>query len=76
MTLDNLIQESSPDVGTTIHLQDVAGNRIQFSDARGVVVQYAYDALNRRTSVVYPGSTACPFHESIHPMVSLRGLSD
>ena len=76
MTLDNLIQESGPDVGTTIHRYDAAGNRIQCTDARGVVVQYTYDALNRRASVVYPGSTACPVHDSIHPMVSLRGLSD
>ena len=56
--LDNLIQESSPDVGTTTHVYDTAGNRIQSTDARGVVVQYTYDALNRQLTTTYPGSTS------------------
>ena len=49
--LDNLLSESSPDVGTTVHTYDAAGNRIQSTDARGVEVQYGYDALNRMTTL-------------------------
>lgn len=37
---------------------DAAGNIIQKLDARGVVTNYTYDALNRLTSVSYPGNSA------------------
>ena len=50
--LDNLIQDSSPDVGTTTHLYNAAGNRIQSSDANGVVVQHE-PVLNFVREAVY-----------------------
>jgi RHS repeat-associated protein len=37
---------------------DAAGNLIQKTDGRGVVANYTYDALNRLTSISYPGNSA------------------
>lgn len=45
---------SSPDTGQTVYIHDQAGNRIEQTDARGVKSVYAYDALNRLTSISYP----------------------
>ena len=44
----------SPDTGTTKFLYDEAGNLKQKTDAKGTVVNYTYDALNRLTSVQFP----------------------
>lgn len=49
---------SSPDSGASSYLYDPAGNRIQDTDARGVVSHRTYDALNRITATTYPDTTA------------------
>ena len=54
--LGNLLQESSPDRGTTVYAYDAAGNVLTKTDARGVVATYTYDALNRVTAIDYPGT--------------------
>jgi RHS repeat-associated protein len=55
--LGDLKQLDSPDTGITQYpLLDSAGNRKRQIDARGVQVDYAYDALNRLTFVAYPGT--------------------
>ncbi|WP_347333031.1 RHS domain-containing protein, partial [Marinimicrobium locisalis] len=43
-----------PDTGTTTYDYDSAGNRLSRQDARGVLTEYDYDALNRLTAVRYP----------------------
>ncbi len=55
--LGNLTRLQSPDTGTTTYRYDAAGNRIRQTDARGVQVSYAYDALNRLTAVHYPNAS-------------------
>ncbi len=52
--LDDLIQETSPDTGTTTYAYDAAGNRTSRTDARGVIVHYTYDTLNRLKTIDYP----------------------
>jgi len=54
----DLIQEISPASGTTIYHFDGSGNMTQKVDARGVVANYSYDALDRLTSIAYPGNSA------------------
>lgn len=54
----NQIEQVSPDTGTTFHDYDSAGNRIRSTDARGVVVEFSYDALNRLIAVTYPANPA------------------
>jgi YD repeat-containing protein len=49
---------TSPDTGTTTYQRDSAGNRTQQTDARGVVTNYTYDALNRMATMQFPGNTA------------------
>ena len=51
-----VIQESSPDKGTTVYTLDNAGNRISETDARGVVTQRTFDMLNRVTAETFPAS--------------------
>ncbi|MDC8012030.1 RHS repeat-associated core domain-containing protein [Tahibacter soli] len=46
----------SNDGGNRTYLYDNAGNRTRETDARGVVVDFRYDALNRLTHVLYPDS--------------------
>jgi len=52
--LGNAAGQVSPDTGTTLRTFDAAGNETSKTDARGVVTQYSYDALNRLTAVSYP----------------------
>jgi RHS repeat-associated protein len=52
--LGNLLKLESPDTGTTTYTVDAAGNRGSQTDARGVTVNYAYDALNRPTGITFP----------------------
>ncbi len=52
--LGNVTSVQSPDTGHATSAYDSAGNRTQRIDARGVVTQYTYDALNRLTQVMYP----------------------
>src|SRR5690606_2492547 len=56
--MGEVIQEQSPDAGTTNYIRDNGGNVAQKTDARGVVTQYGYDALNRLTSVLYPAKAS------------------
>ena len=46
----------SPDTGTTSFQVDAAGNRIQQTDAKGIVRTTTYDAINRPVTVSYPDS--------------------
>lgn len=52
--LNELVQLTSPDTGTTTFGYDSAGNRTDQQDARGVETQYQYDALNRPVAVDVP----------------------
>jgi RHS repeat-associated protein len=52
--LGNLLRLESPDTGTTTYTVDAAGNRRSQTDARGITVNYAYDALNRLTGISFP----------------------
>ncbi len=52
--LGNRLKENSPDRGSLQATYDAAGNRLTRTDARGVVANYSYDALNRLQSVSYP----------------------
>jgi len=54
--LGNRLQEVSPDRGTINSTHDAAGNVKTATDARGIIVAYAYDALNRPINVDYPGT--------------------
>lgn len=50
----DVVQEVSPDRGTIAYTHDKADNITSMTDARGVVTNYSYDALNRLLSVSYP----------------------
>jgi RHS repeat-associated protein len=56
--LGNTTAVHSPDTGTSIYAYDAAGNRVQAKDARGIVSNSTYDALNRITATTYPHSDA------------------
>ncbi|MGH8585164.1 MAG: RHS repeat-associated core domain-containing protein [Gammaproteobacteria bacterium] len=64
--LDDLVQQISPDTGTTTYTYDAAGNRTSRTDARGVTVQSIYDPLNRLTAIDYPddGLDVAMIHDS------------
>jgi RHS repeat-associated protein len=47
----------SLDTGTTRYEYDEAGNLVKRTDAKGTVVNYFYDGLNRLTVIDFPGST-------------------
>ena len=53
-----VVQEVSPDRGTTTYTYDAAGNLVTKTDARGVIAQYRYDALNRRTAINYSATSS------------------
>lgn len=55
--LGDLTALHSPDTGTTAYVYDAAGNKIQQTDAKGVVVNYTYDPLNRLTASTYTDAT-------------------
>lgn len=56
--LGNVLQQLSPDTGTTGNLQyDQAGNLIQKTDARNKTTLYTYDALNRPSGILYGDQT-------------------
>jgi YD repeat-containing protein len=59
LTAGDLGSQLSPDTGASASTFDPAGNLLTFTDARGVVASYSYDALNRVTAVTItppPGS--------------------
>ena len=49
--------QTSPDTGGTARTFDAAGNLLTNTDAKGIVITSAYDALNRRISVSYADAT-------------------
>ena len=51
-----VIALESPDSGTTVFWRDEAGNLVSQTDARGVVTDFAYDALNRMTAKTFPAA--------------------
>jgi RHS repeat-associated protein len=50
-------QTTSPDTGATKYEYDEAGNLTKRVDANGTTVNYTYDALNRLTSIDFPGTS-------------------
>ena len=54
--LNELVQLTSPDTGSTTYGYDSAGNRTAQQDARGVQTLYQYDALNRPLAVDVPSA--------------------
>ena len=54
--LGNLWQEVSPDRGATVYTVDAAGNTKTVQTARGHVISYSYDALNRLTFADAPAT--------------------
>jgi RHS repeat-associated protein len=55
----DVTSETSPDRGTlTFSSIDGAGNIRTMTDARGQIVNYTYDALNRLTAIAYTSATA------------------
>ncbi|TFW30199.1 RHS repeat-associated core domain-containing protein [Massilia horti] len=59
--LGNQTALASPDTGTRNHVQDVAGNIISSTDARGRTTTFSYDALNRLTRIGYASGTPSVF---------------
>jgi RHS repeat-associated protein len=57
-SLSRLRSASNPESGTISYAYDDDGNLTQKTDARGVVGTYAYDGLNRNTSVSYTNDPA------------------
>lgn len=74
-SLGNRSGLSSPDTGVQVFNSDSAGNRTGITDARSIVSNRSYDALNRLTSITFPtpgediqfawdqASTKCPTQE-------------
>jgi RHS repeat-associated protein len=64
-SLGRLISANNPESGTIIYSYDNNGNLARKTDARGVVVDYTYDAFNRNTTIVStndPASTPVVNH--------------
>jgi RHS repeat-associated protein len=55
--LGNATGVQSPDTGGTTYVFDSTGNVTQRTDAKGVVSNSTYDALNRRTATTYADGT-------------------
>ena len=55
--LGNATGVQSPDTGGTAYVYDAAGNVTQRTDAKGVVSNSTYDALNRRAATTYADGT-------------------
>ncbi len=54
----DVISEASPDRGTIAYVVDKTGNVTQRTDARGVVTDYTWDALNRLSAIAYPSDSS------------------
>lgn len=54
----DVTQIVSPDTGTASYVVNKNGDVTQMTDARSVVTNYTYDALNRLATVAYPSDTA------------------
>jgi RHS repeat-associated protein len=59
--LGNQSALSSPDTGGTSGTYDREGNLLTSTDARGKVITYTYDVLNRMTSIAFVTGTAVTF---------------
>jgi RHS repeat-associated protein len=57
-SLKRLTAATNPESGTVTYQYDPNGNLVQKTDARGVVSNYTYDALNRNTRIVYTNDPA------------------
>jgi YD repeat-containing protein len=53
-----VIQESSPDAGTTVFTRDARGLVTQQTDGRGVITNRTYDNAGRMLTETYPAATA------------------
>jgi RHS repeat-associated protein len=53
-TLGRVLEVHDPDAGVTLTAYDGTGNPLSTRDARGLQRDYAYDALNRLTSITTP----------------------
>ena len=53
----DVIQEVSPDRGTSIYYYDETGRMVSMTDGRGQQVDYTYDVLGRVTSSTTPGAS-------------------
>ncbi|MBK9584833.1 MAG: RHS repeat protein [Alphaproteobacteria bacterium] len=54
----DVTQIVSPDTGTATFVVNKAGSVTQRTDARGMVTNYTYDAINRLVTVAYPSDTS------------------
>jgi YD repeat-containing protein len=59
-SLKRLASASNPESGTVTYLYDDNGNLTKKTDARGIYIDYLYDALNRNTKVNYSDTTTNP----------------
>jgi RHS repeat-associated protein len=53
-----VIQETSPDRGTTVYYYDADANLTKEVDALSITATYTYDVLDRLATVAYPADTA------------------
>ena len=56
-SISRLISAVNPESGSTSYIYDANGNLTQKSDARGIIILYVYDALNRIKQRSYSGET-------------------
>ena len=54
----NVIQEASPDMGTTVLVRDARGLVTQKTDGRAVVTNMTYDNAGRMLTRTFPAATA------------------
>ena len=54
----DVIQVASPDTGTTIYAYDSGANLTRRTDARGIVTDFTYDALDRVLTQTFPATPA------------------
>jgi RHS repeat-associated protein len=65
-----LLSATNPESGTISYLYDPNGNLIKKTDARGVVTDYVYDALNRVTNRNYSTPGGIPQNYQATPNVT------
>lgn len=53
-----LTQDTQPEYGTATYVNDAIGNRTRATNAKGEIINFAYDANNRLTNRNGPGSDA------------------
>jgi YD repeat-containing protein len=55
---EEVIQETSPDMGTTVYVRDARGLVTQQTDGRGVVTDMTYDNAGRMLTKSFPAASA------------------